>query len=134
MGPGYVADAVALCSFQLRYDLRYSDPALAESVDGIGIVPEHICVFEAKISRGDFLAQFRRDEFADTLRNGGLPSGTLHWVVARQDDVRVEELPSGWGLLVVSGCGSREVLRPRHFPVSRARIQEVAYQLLWRDQ
>lgn len=58
-------------------------------------------LIEVKVSRSDFNADKRKP-----YRNGMMaPMGDLRWYMAPASLLRAEEMPDGWGLLVVQGKG-----------------------------
>ena len=69
---------------------------------------------EVKVSRGDWLREMREPEKSEPFR-----AHMHHWwlVAPSADIVRRDELPEGWGLIVMSGKGLRAaVSAPRHEP------------------
>ncbi len=64
--------------------------------------------FEVKASRADWLAELADPQKAEA----GAQYCDRWWVCAAPGVVRVPELPSGWGLLLPSRKGLREVVRP----------------------
>lgn len=125
LAQGYVADVVALCWFQNRFELDYTGLPRRES----RVTPEAACIFEAKATRSDFLSTFGP---GPKHANRHAPVGTLHWIVAEPHVVRLlEELPDFWGLLERRGCGLREIRRPTWCPQPDAAIDAIAHQVLW---
>lgn len=121
---GYIADAVALAGFQLRFLERYT-------INSEAIRPriqEFACVFEVKVSVPDFNSTFGT---TDKHANRHKPVGSLHWCVTPKNMVAPSLLPEFWGLLEASGQGLREVRMPRACVVSRPTIHKIAYQILW---
>ena len=64
----------------------------------------HSVLVESKVSRGDFLA----DRDKPFRQKPDLGVGSERYYLAPRGLIRIEELPSGWGLLEVSG---REIER-----------------------
>ena len=122
---GYVADAIALCSFQNRFSCEY---LLEEERRTRFMEPEHICIFEAKQSRADFLKTFGP---GPNHVNRHEPIGTLHWCIAPRGLIKPDEVPGFWGLLEPAGRGLREIKRPVFCHQEDARLFEVAYMVLW---
>lgn len=120
LGRGYIPDAVVLCGFQGRFAERYAPEC-----------PEHICIFEAKASRADFLGTFGP---GPKHANRHESIGTLHWCVTPRGLVAPEEVPAFWGLLEISGNGLRETKQPVYCTQKDARVHEAAYALLWYGQ
>ncbi len=54
---------------------------------------------EVKVSRSDWLGELRQPEKAEAF----IPYCDYWWVVAPAGVVKREELPKGWGLLVIAG-------------------------------
>jgi hypothetical protein len=135
--PGYIADVVALLSFQLRFAERYehlSDRHLGGQPGKriVTVNDEAVCIFECKASRADFLATF--GPTPNNHINRHEKQGTLHWVVAAQGIVLDSDDLGFWGLLVQSGRGLREIRSPRRDYLTREQINAVAYELLWYGQ
>ena len=128
LAEGYVADAVGLCAFQQRFADAYVGKSNMER-DGIYlIVPEVICVFEAKATRSDFLATFGGGE---RHANRNSPVGNLHWCVCPQNVALPGDLPDWWGLLSRRGAGLEELRAPTFRPQDDATLFRMAYQVLW---
>ena len=132
--PGYVADVVALCSFQNRFRQQYVSDADLPLVGGVGVLPEFACVFEVKVSRADFFATFGLGRANGHHANRLAPVGSLHWCVTPRAMVKVDDLADGWGLLEVRGPGLMERHPPRYSPCSRTARHAIAYALLWRGK
>lgn len=70
---------------------------------------------EIKVSRGDWLTELRKPEKAQVWKQ----YCDRWWLVAPVGIVQPSELPDGWGLLVPSGRGLRQVVvAPRLNPVA----------------
>ena len=123
LGQGYVADAVLVGSLQHRFWLEVTKSNIEEfralgSRDRV-IAPEKlVIVFEAKVSRSDFLATFSREN-----GNRLAPAGNLHYLVASDNLTNFDCLPGWWGILQQSGNGLRQI-RPSIY-------RDVAEQQLW---
>jgi len=126
---GYVADAVVLCSFQQRYAERFIGKENFERLsDFTYLIPEVLCVFEAKATRADFQGTFGGGE---RQANRHEPVGSLHWCVTPRKLVLPEELPDFWGLLQTRGLGLEVVRRPVYYKVNDRVLEKAAYQILW---
>jgi len=136
----YVADAACLMSFQHRYQAAYAFACGkkmrttwwqrgAMVTDG-DLWAEWGLVFEVKVSRADFLGTFGANGKAEH-RNRHEPILSAHWCVAPRGLVQPCELPDLWGLLVASGAGLSEVRKPHIYDVPQARLESIAYELLW---
>ncbi|WP_432263112.1 hypothetical protein [Cupriavidus sp. TMH.W2] len=79
-----------------------------EQPDVIGFRHNCSAVVEAKASRGDFLADFRKPE--RTQEGAGL--GVYRFYICPEGLIKPEELPAKWGLLYVAGNRVIEVVRP----------------------
>ena len=123
---GYVADAVALCSFQNRFFMAYTKDA--------GAFPQQnyfACIFEAKASRSDFLNSFND---SPKHQNRHQPIGSLHWCVTPRGLVEAKELPDFWGLLEKKGIGLSELKKPVLQNISLERFDKIAHHVLWAIQ
>lgn len=126
---GYVADAVGLCTFQLRFAEQYVGKKQLDGVDAWTVrVPEIVAIFESKASRQDFLATFGS---GDRHANRLTPVGNLHWCVCARGIAKPEELPEGWGMLQVRGSGLTELRPPNFYHQSQATLHKLAYRVLW---
>jgi len=127
----YIADAAALCCFQHRFAKQFIGEENFEQIDRyVTIVPEILCVFEAKATRSDFLKTF-----GDINGNRHTPVGNLHWCVTSRDkkvaDPSDLSFPSFWGLLSVQGRGLRQLRKPTFQNQPAATIDRAAHQILW---
>jgi len=142
---GYVADAVALCSLQGRFNGRYLrhsgyTPPICNyhynketgKVDcvirGDEINNYYTCIFEVKVSRTDFLGTFNG---SDKHKNRHKPIGSLHWVVTPKGLIKPDELPDFWGLLETRGGGLSEKKLPLINILEQNRFNEIAHDLIW---
>lgn len=127
---GYIADWVALCGFQNQFRQQYVEDRELERRGAVLICPEFACVFEVKVSRGDFFSTFGHGQrFAEAKRDQAL--GSLHWVVTPRGLIDPQRVPTFWGLLEMSGGGLREVRRPKFVPMPCEALYEIGYSLLW---
>ena len=118
----YVADAVAIASFQERLLRRY-----LKTDTTCHMMNEFVCVFEVKVTRADFLGTFGPSA---KHNNRQQPVGTMHWIVVPKGLVEPYEAPPFWGLLEASGRGLSEKRAPRVFPYDTSAVHAAAYQLL----
>lgn len=121
LSPQFVADVVGIGLLQGRFSEFYG---LIDDSTHIWHMP--IYVFEAKASRADFLKTFGAES------NRFSPPGSLHWVVVEKGVASPSEVPGFWGLLERRGAGLRELKKPEYIAISDARLNEVAFELLWR--
>lgn len=69
-------------------------------------------LYEIKCSRSDWLAELENPEKMDAF----FPYMNYVWLVAPSKKIiRVNELPTGWGLLTCSGTGLRRVVRAERY-------------------
>lgn len=143
LGQGYVADAVALCRLQEMFFKRYCKNSHLTPITGCGrwdeatgkVVYEwtgdttayFACVFEAKISRSDFLSTFGPSNH----KNRHQPIGNLHWCVTPKGLIDPDELPDFWGLLEPYGAGLTEKKMPIINKLTKAELDKIAHQLIW---
>jgi hypothetical protein len=127
--PGYVADVVAMLTFQYRFADRYHQLSMRPGSTVCQLQEESVCIFECKASRADFLSSFGPNPKQHVNRHE--KAGVLHWVVASRGVVCAEDfLGLGfWGLLEESGRGLCEYKAPEPSSMTRAEINEVAYEL-----
>ena len=133
LADGYVADAVALCTFQWRHATKYIGKDHIHQTRMTWEVPECVCVFESKASRADFLSTFGP---SDKHANRAEPVGHFHWCVCARGIAEPEELPEFWGMLSPRGIGLGELRQPRYCGVDPKElpddvIQAAAYSILW---
>jgi hypothetical protein len=125
LAPQYVADAFALCHFQIRFYEKYCPELMEKAKIGQIINADELaCVFEAKVSRPDFLKTFKSS-------NRYVPIGNLHWCVARKGIAKPEEVFPFWGFIEVRGSRFYELKKPSYMNVSIENINKFAHSLLW---
>jgi hypothetical protein len=112
----YVADAAAISG--LQYGNKKKFGASAE-------VEDFTFVFEAKVSRADYLSTFRKSD-----GNRMTAKANFHFIVAAKGVVAPEEVPEMWGLLVESGRGLGLRKVPKYMHHETDRLHEFAYKLL----
>ncbi|MFA5376550.1 MAG: hypothetical protein WC455_12460 [Dehalococcoidia bacterium] len=136
LGNGYVADAVAICSLQMRFyhEFLQLKPIIctaghitAEQQAELSsrVEDDFIFVFESKVSRSDFLATFK------TNGTRHEPIGNIHFLVSPKD-LCVDELPDWWGWLIPAGNGLTIKKMPRYIRQSNSTRDSIAHSLLWR--
>jgi len=141
---GYVADAVALCSLQDRFVRAYCEHSNLKQLVGnahrnkesgkieytfAGDVGNYLaCIFEAKVTRSDFLATFGN---GGRHKNRLTPVGALHWCVTPRGLVGPDEVPGFWGLLVPYGGGLSELKKPTIQILNEPDMDRIAHKLLW---
>lgn len=138
LAEGYVADVVALCSLRYRYWQLYSRDS---SIPTLRSYKQHqlncvvnrsinylACIFEAKVTRNDFLSTFNQTE---KHLNRHQSIGNLHWCVAAKGIAKANELPDFWGLLEPCGPGLTERKRPIMKTTTMADLDKIAHALLW---
>ncbi len=127
VAPSYVADTVVLCGLQNQFRKRYApDRGLERDDDGVRVLPEFACIFEAKATREDFLKTF-----GDLTSNRFTYVGSLHWIVVPDVNIITETHIGHWGVLVRSAGGLREALEPTYLSRPFRDICHIAYHLLW---
>lgn len=125
---GWVADCVIFAFPQIRFfdQIKKSEKYTHWDVWKKNGLPDSLMyVFESKVSKADFNKSFAPGAYKDRL------IGHVHYVVTPKGLVDESELPEGWGLLIKSGNGLREVVRPilNHIP-DDFRYQ-IGYRMLW---
>ena len=128
--PWFIADAVALCSFQYRFFKHYCDHSnlkMATNLDHRGAYNDFVCVFESKVSRQDFNNTFKSGKNTSREQH----QGNLSWVVTTKGLVDPAELPDYWGLLEKSGQGLKEIKSPLIKEISQMKRLLTAEKLLW---
>lgn len=125
---GYVADAVALGSFQYRFHQAY------KCHWGYGREFKwnyFLCTFEAKASRGDFQGTFGPKATNGNHANRWEPITHLHWIVVSKGICTPEEGPGFWGILEEAGQGLREIRCPAFNELTEQALDRFAHSLLW---
>lgn len=120
----YIADFVAIAGLHSVFAHRYSPPQER---------PQrwNICVFEVKVSRGDFLNTFGPNKNSRHATARRRPVGTLHWIIADKGVCTHEEVPDFWGLLTPYGAGLSEKKRPTYKTVEPTQVDALAFDLLF---
>lgn len=126
---GWVADCVALAFPQIRYFDKIKKIANHEEALKIwhkDIYPDaFLYVFETKVSRQDFNKSFANNGYKNRL------IGNLHYVITTKDLISKDELPEGWGWLIKSGNGLREIITPKLNEIDDAFRFKIGYRMLW---
>lgn len=115
----WIADAVVFAFPQMRfYDEIEPKP---ESIDRL------LYIFESKVSRNDYNKSFsgKYDIHKLTL------VGNLHYVVTPKNLIKPDELPEGWGWLMQSGNGLREIIQPTYNPITDELKHLIGWRMLW---
>lgn len=114
---GWVADCAILAYPQMRFfDQIKPKP---EPTDNL------LYIFEAKASRMDFKKCFDKNGLKNRM------IGNLHYIVTPKDLIKSEELPEGWGWLMQSGNGLREMVRPNYHLITDYFKYHMGYRMLW---
>ncbi len=126
---GWVADCVAFGFPQIRYFDRIKKiNNHSEALDvwhKIGFPDHFLYVFESKVSKSDYNKSFANNGYKNTL------IGNLHYVVTPKELITEEELPEGWGWLIKSGNGLRELVIPKLNEISEEFKNIIGYRMLW---
>jgi len=130
---GYVADGAALCSFQSRFYKRYCTISALKpllTTHNGDVINYFSCVFEVKVSIGDF-----RKTFKDKTSGRHQAVANLHWCVFGMRRFQylslLDELPVFWGALIIAGRGLREIRPPRICLAPALSQDEFAHNLIW---
>jgi len=116
----YTVDGLAIGDWQLRYDEYYGS--------NIKRVDDLVFIFEAKVSRPDFLKTFK--ENGNSHDNRLSPIGNFHWIIAPMGLLSPEEIPTFWGLLEAKGRSVFETKKPIYQTISLERLHAIGYWLL----
>ncbi len=141
---GYIADYVAIAGMHDEQHTRYTrHSGLTKKtmshwhndkykVSG-DIDRWYVCIFEVKVSRGDFLHTFKWGCGNETphAKARKQPVGTAHWVVADKGICKPDELPDFWGLLTPYGTGLTELKMPKLNVLPDSKIHAMAFDMLW---
>ena len=119
----YVADFVGLAGLYSTHHEKYTRELTANRY--------HICVFEVKVSRSDYLNTFGPNKTNVHAMARKDAAGTLHWVIADKGVCTAEEIPDFWGLLTPYGQGLSEKKRPVFQKVDNCEIHSLAFDLLF---
>lgn len=117
---GWVADAVAFASLQCRY-YGQIEPKPDEFIDRL------LFIFESKISRHDFKKSFSGKYDNHKMRF----IGNFHYIVTPKNLIKINELPDGWGWLMQSGNGLKEMHKPQYNSITESFKYQVGWRMLW---
>lgn len=117
---GWVADVVIFAYPQIRY-YEQVEPKPAELID------KFLYIFETKVSRQDFNKSFSGKYDIHKLQL----IGNFHYVVTPKNLIKINELPKGWGWLMQSGNGLREMVKPEYNPINEDFKYKVGWNMLW---
>ena len=84
----------------------------AELPDVIGFKDDYSVVYEIKVSRGDFLG----DKNKSFRRSPDKGMGDRRYYVVPKDMVRIEEMPTGWGLIYLYPSGKLREVKSSYIP------------------
>lgn len=124
---GYVADAVAICGLQIKYEEQFVGESKRHINDKAA--DDYAWIFESKVSRGDFFSTFK----SGSVKHGGNrlePIGNFHMIVTPKNMVTVDEVPEFWGLLEKSGAGLALRKLPMYVDISHEALYQIAYCIL----
>ena len=126
---GWVADCVAFGFPQIRFfDKIQKISNHSEAIDvwkKNGYPDAFMHLFESKVSRQDFLKSFGKNGNKHEL------IGHLNYIITPKDLIKEDELPEGWGWLIKSGNGLREIVTPKLNQVTDEFRYEIGYKMLW---
>ena len=128
LAPGWVADTVLFAFPQIRFFMQLENigsPDQWQVWKKEGFPDSLLYVFESKVSKADYKKSFSNNGYKRKL------IGNLHYVITPKDLITVDELPEGWGWLIKSGNGLREIVTPRYNPISDEFRHQVGYRMLW---
>ena len=92
---------------------------VAEVPDAIGWNYCYSCVIEVKVSKSDFLADFKKE-----FRSNGDGMGNYRFYMCPEDLIKESDLPQGWGLIYVDEKGkTKEIKDSALFELSKAGYQ-----------
>ena len=148
MAPRYVVDAAALGSLTtgklapylyhwkrqpykghatLEYDTETEKLIKGYEVTGGDFYNYFLVVFEAKVSRADFLGTFDRGHQG----NRWTPTAHLHFVITPRGLLTKDDDLGVWGLLEQYGAGLQQVRMPTLCDHPDDYIDRMAHNLLW---
>jgi len=119
---GWIADAVVFAFPQHRF-LQKIKPQPEVWPDTL------LYIFESKISRTDFNKSFSGKYTTHKLEL----KGNLHYIVTPKNMIKQDELPEGWGWLILSGNGLKEIVVPKYNPISEDFKLKVGWRMLWNN-
>ena len=116
---GWIADAAAFAYPQYRYYEQIKPKP--EPTDWF------LYIFESKISRKDYNKSFSGKYDTHKIQL----IGNFHYIVTPKNLIKIDELPDGWGWLMQSGNGLREMHRPQYNPITESFKYQVGWRMLW---
>jgi len=129
---GWVADCVAFGFPQIRFFDKIKKLHNQQEVHDVwkknGYPHSFLHVFESKVSKQDYYKSFGKDG------KTGYKSkmiGHLHYIITPKGLITENILPEGWGWLVKSGNGLREMKTPQLHKISDEYINQIGYRMLW---
>ena len=124
---GWVADVVALFNLQSRFHDKFPDHRYDLSIKNLIY---YAGLFEIKVSRSDFLKDFKRN---NSQKQTYLPCN-FHWIVCPRGMIKAEEVPKFWGLLepCKTNRGLSEIKAPLFVEQSWPTLHDLATNLLWK--
>lgn len=134
LAPRYVADAFCIGALQsMKAQQLYAQWLKAGSDDERADSHQDLFwVFEAKVSRADFLSTFGPSAQKRKVGNRLVPIGHLHWIVTVPGVVRAKDKLDFWGVLIKSGRGLRMERPALYRDMSELDAGRLAYTLLWK--
>jgi len=126
---GWIADCVALGFPQIRFFDRIKKINNYTEMMNVwkknGYPDAFFYVFESKISKQDYLKSFGKTGNKRRL------IGHLNYVITPKDLIIENELPEGWGWLIKSGNGLREIVIPKLNNITDEFRYMIGYRMLW---
>ena len=117
---GWVADAAAFASLQCQYYAQIT-PKPTNFTDRL------LFIFESKVSRQDYNRSFSGKHETHKMQL----VGNFHYIVTPKNLIKVDELPDGWGWLMQSGNGLKEMHKPQYNPITESFKYQVGWRMLW---
>lgn len=100
-----------------------------EIPDIIGLRPYGPVMIEVKVSRADFLKDFKKPH-----RSAGLPIAEYNFYLAPSGIISIEEIPANWGLLTWNGNAIEVIERPEAVPYDVKAMNYIYHSVLRRQQ
>lgn len=125
----WIADCVAFGFPQMRFFDRIKKIENQQDAEDVwkknGYPNAFLYVFESKTSKQDYLKSFATDGPKTKL------IGNLNYIITPKDLITKDLLPEGWGWLVKSGNGLREIITPRLNNITDEFRYMIGYRMLW---
>lgn len=129
--PEWIADCVAFGFPQIRFFDRIqkiNNHSEALNVWHKKGFPDHLLyVFESKVSKQDFNKSFSGNYDKHKLKL----IGNLNYIITPKGLIKENELPKGWGWLMKSGNGLREMVTPKLNKITDNFRYKIGYRMLW---